>query len=215
MKPNSKRIVSKIGLWSAILTFLFGMGYIIALFATLTGLLKSPWDMTYQILPSIFLAPSFLILMIAIHNYVPQERNIYSNIGVSFAIIYTTIVSIVYFTVLSVVLPNMLHGTVDSIYILQWLPNSFLQNVDGIGYGFMSLATLFTALAFTGTGIELWARRFMIAHGLVIIGVIGSVFVPAFFIIAILWVITFPLFSLSLILLFKEDLSKTIESNGL
>ena len=92
--------------------------------------------------------------MISIHNYVPEDRNIYSNIGVSFAIIYTTIVSIVYFTVLSVVLLNMLHGTVNNIYILQWLPKSFLQNVDGIGYGFMSLATLFTAFAFTRTGIE-------------------------------------------------------------
>ena len=48
MKSNSKRIVSKIGLGSAILTFLFGMCYIIALFATLSGLLKSPWDMTFQ-----------------------------------------------------------------------------------------------------------------------------------------------------------------------
>jgi hypothetical protein len=208
MKSNKKKTASKIGLWAAILTFLFGMGYIIALFATLLGLLKPPWDMTYEILPSILLAPSFLVLIIAIHNYVPEERNIYSNIGVAFAIIYTTIVSIVYFTVLSVVLPNMLHGTVNNINILQWLPNSFLQNVDGIGYGFMSLATLFTAFAFTKTGIELWARRFMIAHGIIIIGVIGSVFVPAFFVIAILWVFTFSLFSLTLILLFKGAISK-------
>jgi hypothetical protein len=208
MTDNSKKIVSKIGLWAAVFTVIFGMAYIIALFATLAGLLKPPWDMAYEVLPSIFLAPSFLVLMIAIHNYVPEERRIWSNIGMAFAIIYTTIVSIVYFTVLSVVLPNMLHGTVDKIYVLNWLPNSFLQNVDGIGYGFMSLATLFSAFAFARIGIELWARRFMIAHGIIIIGVIGSVFIPVFFAIAILWIITFPLFSITLLILFKKAASE-------
>ena len=208
MTDNSKKIVSKIGLWAAVFTVIFGMAYIIALFATLAGLLKPPWDMAYEVLPSIFLAPSFLVLMIAIHNYVPEERRIWSNIGMAFAIIYTTIVSIVYFTVLSVVLPNMLHGTVDKIYVLNWLPNSFLQNVDGIGYGFMSLAPLFSAFAFARIGIELWARRFMIAHGIIIIGVIGSVFIPVFFAIAILWIITFPLFSITLLILFKKAASE-------
>lgn len=208
MITDSKKIVSQVGFGAAILTALFGIAYIIALFATLAGFLKPPWDMAYQVLPSIFLAPSFLVLMIAIHNYVPEERRIWSSIGMAFAIIYTTIVSIVYFTVLSVVLPNMLHGTANNIYVLQWLPNSFLQNVDGIGYGFMSLATLFSAFAFKGIGIEKWARRFMIAHGVIIIGVIGSVFMPAFFVIAILWVITFPLFSITLMILFKKAISE-------
>ncbi|GAB6056363.1 hypothetical protein JCM15415_16790 [Methanobacterium movens] len=201
---NNSKIVSKIGFGAGLSTFIFGMIYIMALLATLAGLLKPPWDMAYQVFPSILLAPSFLVLMIAINNYVPDERKIWSNIGVAFAIIYATIVSIVYFTVLSLVLPNMLQGTISSLGILQWAPNSFLQNVDGIGYGFMSLATLFSAYAFAGNGIEKWARRFMIAHGIIIVGVIGSVFMPIFFSIATLWIITFPLFSITLVLLFRE-----------
>lgn len=205
MNINSK-LVSKIGLGASLLTAFFGLAYIMALFATLGGLISSPWDMAYQVIPSLFLAPAFLVLMVAINSYVSDDVKIWSNIGVSFAIIYATIAIIVYFTVLSVVLPHMLHGTASSLGILQWMPNGFLQNVDGIGYGFMSLATLFSAFALKGDGIEKWARRFMIAHGVIIIGVIGSVFVPAFFVIAILWVITFPLFTISLALMFKKNL---------
>jgi hypothetical protein len=70
------------------------------------------------------------------------------------------------------------------------------------------LATLFSAFAFARIGIELWARRFMIAHGIIIIGVIGSVFIPVFFAIAILWIITFPLFSITLLILFKKAASE-------
>lgn len=207
MVDNSK-LVSKIGLWASIFTFIFGMVYIIVLLFSLAGLLKPPWDMTYQVLPSIILAPSFLVLIIAINHYVPDERKIWSNIGMAFAIMYVTITSIVYFTVLSLVLPNMLHGTASSLGVLQWNLGGFLQNVDGLGYGFMSFATLFSAFAFTGKGIEAWVRKFMIAHGVIVVGIIGAVFIPELLIIGALWIITFPLFSISLILLFKQNLKQ-------
>lgn len=203
MTANSK-VVIKIGFGAAVFTAVFGIAYIIALLATLAGLLQPPWDMTYQVIPSIFLAPAFLVLMIAINNYVPEDRKIWSNIGMAFAVMYATIVSMVYFTVLSVVLPNILHGTADKLGILAWELGGFLQNVDGLGYGFMSLATLFSAFAFAGKGIETWARRFMIAHGVIVIGIVGAVFLPVLFAIGALWVITFPLFSITLMLLFRQ-----------
>ena len=202
------KLVSKIGFGAAIFTAISGITYIIALLATLTGLLKPPWDMTYQVIPSIFLASSFLVLMIAVHYYTPDERKIWSNIGMVFAIMYATITSIVYFTVLSVVLPNILQGTASTLGVLQWSPGGFLQNVDGIGYGFMSLATLFSAFAFTGHGIKAWTRRFMIAHGVIVIGIVGAVFLPVLLGIGALWIITFPLFSIALLLLFKQAMSK-------
>ena len=46
--------------------------------------------------------------------------------------------------------------------------DSFLYAVDILGYSFMSLATLFAAQVFTGTGRERVARGFLLANGLLL-----------------------------------------------
>jgi len=44
--------------------------------------------------------------------------------------------------------------------------DSFLYAVDILGYSFMSMATMFAAMLFTGGGVNRVVRRFLMANGL-------------------------------------------------
>jgi hypothetical protein len=65
--------------------------------------------------------------------------------------------------------PRLARGEVAGMEAFLFTPfDSFLYAVDILGYCFMSLATLFAAMIFTGGGLERVARWFLIANGLLI-----------------------------------------------
>ncbi len=77
MKTGIKT-VSRLGFWSAILSFIFGIAYVIAQIADSLGLLGqqgSPLGLIFLMLPSLFLASSFIILMVSIHYYAPKDKS--------------------------------------------------------------------------------------------------------------------------------------------
>jgi len=120
--------------------------------------------------------------------------------GAAFAITYTVLVSAVYFVELTVVIPRLIQGRGDEVALLLFNPGSFMQAVDGLGYGFMSLSALFAAQVFDGAGLLRRTRWALRAHGLLAPVILLSVIYPAFIAIGVLWIITFPI---SAILLYK------------
>ncbi len=50
---------SRIGFWAAVTATIFGLAYVVALLATLTGVLAGPWGTFYQLAPPIVLAWSY------------------------------------------------------------------------------------------------------------------------------------------------------------
>ena len=198
------RLVYRFGLWSAILALIFGLAYIIALFATLLGFLTPPWDVAYQVAPSLPLASAFVVLMISVHYYASSELKIASHAAVIFATVYAVLASMVYFTLLTVVIPNILAGQSDKVSLLLFNTGSFLTAVDGLAYGFMSLAALFAAVVFVGTGLVRWIRWALVAHGVLAPFIVGAVVLPVLLPIGALWVITFPLTIVLLIALFRR-----------
>ena len=114
-------------------------------------------------------------------------------------------VSINYYVQLTLVVPHLMSGEVESIRPFLFAPfDSFIYSVDVLGYSFMSLSTLFAAFVFNGTGLERTARRFLIANGLLIPFLALQIYYHPLIWIASLWAITFPGSTISLAVIFKK-----------
>lgn len=203
MSPKASDI-RKIGYWSAVLTAGFGISYAVLQIAVVLGLFASPWDLIALFVPSFFLASSFLVLNVSIYHYASPERKIWGHIGLAFAALYAILVSIVYFVELTVVIPHVLQGNTAEIALLLFQPGSFMVAVDGLGYGFMSLSTLFAAQVFYGGRLERWTHWTLIANGLLTPVILLAVIYPALIIIGALWLVTFPLSAILLWRIFKR-----------
>ena len=214
METRVSDTVRKVGYWSAFLATLFSIIYIVGQLAEWMGLLGSgggaenpstPLGLVVLLTPSLFLGSSFAVLMVSVHHYARDAERIWSHIGLVFAVIYTVLISINYYVQLTLVLPHMLRGEIESVRFLLFTPfDSFLYSVDILGYSFMSLSTLFAAFAFTEPGLERTARRFMIANGLILPFIALQNYYHPLIWIAALWAITFPGATISLALLFKR-----------
>lgn len=162
-----------------------------------------PWDFIGLFAPSLFLAWTFVIMLISIHYYAPEESKIYSHIGMAFAILYAALVSIVYFVELSIAVPLVFQGQTYP----QWLSftsPAMMGSIDGLGYGFMSIATLFASQVFAGSKSNRLIGWAFFANGLLAIVILSAVFVPALTLIGALGIITMPLSSIAAIRLFQK-----------
>ncbi len=202
------RPTSRIGFWAAVIATIFGLGYIVALLLTLAGVLAGPWATFYQLAPSIVLAWSYMALMACVLDAAPPERRIWATIGFGFALMYSVMNSIVYFTELTVVIPRVLQNEAGSVSVLLFEPGTFLFAVNGLAYGFMSMAALFAAPVFARQGIETPVRWAMLAHGVIGPFVVGAVVWPPLTYIGALWIVTFPAMGILLAILFRRAMAK-------
>jgi hypothetical protein len=206
--------VCKLGYWSAFLASLFSIVYIIGQLAEWFNLLGSgggpenpstALGLIVLLVPSLLLAPSFALLMICVHYLADEDKKIWSHAGIIFATIYAVMVSINYYVQLTLVVPHMMRGEVESIRVFLFTPfDSFIYSVDVLGYSFMSLSTLFAAFVFTGPGLERTTRRFMIANGLLIPFLALQIYYHPLIWPASMWAITFPGMTISLARTFKR-----------
>lgn len=94
----------------------------------------------------------FVVLMVSIHQYAAQEKRIFSQIGLSFALISATVLIACYFIQLSVIQPSLLKGETDSIAILtQYNPHGIFIVLEELGYLMMSVALFCVAPVFYGS----------------------------------------------------------------
>ena len=215
MEQKLSPTVSKLGYWSGLLASIFSIIYIVGQLAEWFDLLGSGGGaenpstaagLIILLIPSLFLAPSFALLMVCLHYYAPEDKKVWSHAGIMFATIYAVMVSINYYVQLTLVVPHMMRGEIESIRPFLFTPfDSFVYSVDVLGYSFMSLSTLFAAFVFTGAGLERTARRFMIANGLLIPCIALQIFYHPLIWVAALWAITFPGVTLSLTTLFRKN----------
>jgi hypothetical protein len=200
--------VNKVGFWSAILTAIFALTYSVAQIAVLASPPTPPWDFIELFAPSLLLAWTFIVLLISIHYYAPEERKIYSHIGMTFGVLYAALVSIVYFVELSVAVPMIFKGQTYPAW-LSFTSPSMLVSIDGLGYMFMALATLFASQVFAGQkqhGLIRWA---FFANGLLSIVILLAVFIPSVTAVGALWIITMPLSAITTIQLFYKEQKRT------
>jgi hypothetical protein len=191
--------INRLGFWSALPAFVFSLTFVIG---ALAGFPK-PWDVYIPIGASLLLALFFVVLMVAAHYAVENDKKIWSHLGIAFALLYAALVSIVYVTWIFVVEPHVLRGEADKVALLVFAPGSFLQILDGLGYSLMMVAAFFTGFAFSNRGLERWIRWAGIANGVFAIPVFLS-YVYYSFILGVWWGITIPAFVLLLAIYFRR-----------
>jgi hypothetical protein len=206
--------VKTLGFWSAVLSTLFSMAYVVGQIAEWLGLLGSqrgpeststPLGLAVLLTPSLFLGSAFLVLVISIHYLASPTQKVWSHTAIAFATAYTVLISIVYFVQLTLVLPRLARGETEGIEMFIFMPfNSFLYAVDILGYSFMSVATFFAAMVFTGGGLKRIVRFFLLANGLLLPFIALQMYVHPLIYIAALWAVTFPGATWSLALLFRR-----------
>jgi hypothetical protein len=150
---TDKRYVHLLGFWSAtVATLLVAVAGITATaaiqpFATVIGFL---------------LTSSFLIVMVSVHCYASDERKVFSLVGLSFAIIYATLISMNYFIQLTFVRQS----TFDSSIFDMTNNQSMMWVIEVLGYFFMGLSTLFAAPVFGSSKVESLIKWLFVANGI-------------------------------------------------
>ena len=201
------RTSARIGYWSAILTATFAIMYILAELVHLLGLLgahDSAASLVVRFVPSLFLAMVFVVLMVAILHCVSKSNKIWAQIALAYAVIYAVLVSFVYYSQLTYVIPASLRGEAEQVALLAFGFGSFMFAVDILGYTFMSLATLFVAPVFAGEGMERWLRWILVINGCLAPFIALQIIYPPLWQVATIWGLSFPAAAIMLAIWFKR-----------
>jgi hypothetical protein len=103
--------------------------------------------------PAMLLVVVYVILVVSIHTYAAQHKRIYSQIGLSFALIAAGILLSDYFIQFSVVPISLMNQETDGIALLnQYNPHGIFIVLEELGYLLMSLSFLFLAPVFANKG---------------------------------------------------------------
>lgn len=98
---------------------------------------------------SIGIAICFLIMVVSNDSFVSDRNRMFSNLSKSFAIIYCTLVSIVYYTQISFV--RLGSPTTEVLSIVAYSPpKTAYFALDILGYFFMSISVLFLSFTIIG-----------------------------------------------------------------
>ncbi len=180
----------RFGFFAAIAALVFAVGYGIPQILQITGTLTDPWDRILIFAPSLALAPSFVLTMAAVHAAAPSERRVFSLAALSLAIMYGTLVSIVYVVQLGSIIPHDLRRESAAVAAFACCNTGQpLTAVDLLGYTLMSLSTLVAVPVFHSASARLW----LFLNGILAPVLILQLAWPKLIYIGALWLITFPL----------------------
>lgn len=118
--------------------------------------------------PALLLALIFVVLVICINHFAPEEKKIISQIALVFASIAAGVHSINYFIQLAVMQPSLLNGELEYLSLYsQYNPHGIFIALEDLGYFMMGLAFLFIAFLFV--------KRVKIDRAIRILFLIGGV----------------------------------------
>lgn len=150
--------INKVGFYSAIVlsvTTMIAFGF--AITATPGGVVTYPYLDTLRLFPrdyiwmfvAIPLLLDYVILTIATASLAKNDKKIYGQIGVAFAIISTVILLMDYFVQFSVVPANLMNNQTEGLMLLtQYNPYGIFIALEELGYIVMALSFLFVAPIF-------------------------------------------------------------------
>ena len=212
--------IARIGFWSAIVALVGAVGYILTVPLQIFNMVSPLQDSIIAFASSLIIATPFLLAMLALHYTVSEDKRFWTNAAVLFAVIYTTYNTLNYVVQLTTVLPagytwtfDNQQGTVGPLSLLNQTPHSLFWDVDGLGYIFLNLATLFAFPVFEKRGLQNWVRWFFLVNGLITPLFAITYFYPTYSVPILLlggipWAITVPGCLLLLALFFNRELHK-------
>ena len=212
--------IARIGFWSAIVALVGAVGYILTVPLQIFNMVSPLQDSIIAFASSLIIATPFLLAMLALHYTVSEDKRFWTNAAVLFAVIYTTYNTLNYVVQLTTVLPagytwtfDNQQGTLGPLSLLNQTPHSLFWDIDGLGYIFLNLATLFAFPVFEKRGLQNWVRWFFLVNGLItplfaITYFYPTYSVPILLLAGIPWAITAPGCLLLLALFFNRELHK-------
>ncbi len=167
MTEATRKSTSQLGFWSAVLTALFTASALAIGIATpprsgpfcASSCVTYPYTDVAAFVPRDYLwmypgflsALIFVVLMACIHHNASGEKKIFSQVGLSFALISGTVLAIDYFIQLAVMQPALLKGETEGLSLFsQYNPHGIFIAFEDLGYLMMSIAFLFFAMVFDG-----------------------------------------------------------------
>jgi hypothetical protein len=170
----------RFGLFSAMAMAITYTVFLLGFFANSASLVPRPWDQIIAVGASLLIAPSFVLMVVAVHHAAPDAKKMWTQAAMAFAVLYAAFVSTVYVTLLFVVEPHVMDNTRSAVAPFLFDKGTFLQMLDGLGYTYMSLAVFMTAPVYIGGGISTWLRWLAIVSGPSAIGVLASYYFYSF-----------------------------------
>ena len=208
------------GFWSALLSALLAFGWFAGMIVQTILSPPQPWSgvepfaasfhaiQMLNLIPSLPLASTFLVLMVCVYLYAPEQKRLWGLLGLVFTVIYAVMASINYLIQLLVVRQSIAAGETEGLGLfIHANPHSVFWAL-ATSYGYMSLAMLFAAGVFPAHGLGGWVRRLFLLVGvtapLQFIGVIFelglAVGAPA----GLIWSLATPAACILLAILFKR-----------
>jgi hypothetical protein len=196
--------VSRIGSYAAFVAFVGAVGYVMSVPLQILNVVGPLEDSAIAFGFSLIIATPFLIAMLALHYTVSEEKRFWTHAAVILAAIYTVFCTMNYVVQLTTVIPAGYYWTLENqqgtpgpLSILNQTPHSLFWDLDGLGYIFLNLSTLFAFPVFEKRGLENWVRRFFLANALItplfaIVYFYPTYSVPLLLLGGIPWVITVP-----------------------
>jgi hypothetical protein len=124
--------------------------------------------------PGFLLGPAFVVLMACIHHYASDDKKVFSQIGLSFAVVYAAVITTDYFVQLAVLQSSLLSGETAGLSLFtQYNPHGIFIALECLGYLMMSVALLFAGAVFAGGRLErairwLFVTGFVLAVGFLV-----------------------------------------------
>lgn len=117
--------------------------------------------------PSLALAPVFVILILSIYHTTAETKKILGQLGLSFAVVCAAILSVHYYIQLTMVQQGLINGDLAGLWQFATPnPNSLFWTFAALGYGFMGFTLLSIAPIFSERA-DRSIKRLFIANGLV------------------------------------------------
>jgi hypothetical protein len=170
------------GLWAAIITLSAFLVWIVCFtaiailnppfywtnladYVTYTSTYNQSFKFAAQLAMLLF-APAFVVLLHSIENRMEEDKKFLSKIAVSFAVMFAVCVTIHYFVQISSVRLSMHNGQTAGLeQFIQANPSSGIAGINLAGWTlFFSLACLFLAFAFSGSGRNKVIRYALLAN---------------------------------------------------
>jgi hypothetical protein len=128
-------------------------------FCTLENCITYPYTEAAQFVPrdylwmypSLLMALLFVVLIVILRHYASPDKQVFSTIALSLAIVSASMLIMDYFIQLAVMQPSFLKGEVEGLSLFsQYNPHSIFIALEDIGYLLMGVSFLFIAPVFVG-----------------------------------------------------------------
>jgi hypothetical protein len=116
----------------------------------------------------------FVVLMSCVHRITPVKKKVFSQISLSFTLLFAISVSINRFIQLGIVRESVASGNLAGIdWFLPYGNHSVMFGLEIMGWGwFLGLAMIFAAPLFSRGKLELWLRWLLVSYG--VLGLISA-----------------------------------------